>query len=143
MSDLLALQRALAAEQAAVYGYGVAGAFLRGSDRTAAQSMLTAHMNERDRLMSMVHARGARPVTPAAAYRLPFPVNDPASGRALAAELERGVAGAMWDLVAASEPGGATRAQAIGWLGATALRAAHWGATQALPGQPPPVPGPS
>jgi hypothetical protein len=138
MSDLPALQRALAAEQAAVYGYGVAGAFLRGRDRTVALSMLTAHMNERDRLMAMIQTRGARPVTPAAAYRLPFPVKDPAGGRALAAELERGVAGAMWDLVAASDPGGSTRAQAIDWLGTAAVRTAHWGVTQALPGQPAP-----
>jgi hypothetical protein len=140
MSDLPALQRALAAEQMAVYGYGVAGAFMRGPDRGAALAMLTAHMNERDRLMAMIVARGARPVTPAAAYRLPFTVDDAASGRALAAELERGVAGAMWDLVATSAPTQATRAQAIGWLGTTAVRAARWGATQALPGQPPPVP---
>jgi hypothetical protein len=73
------------------------------------------------------------------AYQLPGPVTTARAARALAAQLEQGDAGALWDVIAASSAGSPLRASAIVWLSDTAQRAAHWGAQQALPGQPPPA----
>jgi hypothetical protein len=136
MSDLAALQAALAAEQATVWGYGVAGSVLRGVDRGYATAALEAHTLLRDRLMTMISGLGATPVAALPAYRLPQPVTDQATARQLAAHLEEGGAGALWDLIAASTPNSDTRSFAIGQLARAALRATYWGAEQALPGQP-------
>ncbi|HTW20232.1 MAG TPA: ferritin-like domain-containing protein [Mycobacteriales bacterium] len=136
MTELEALQAALAAEYQAVYGYGVVGAALTGHDREFATAALTAHQEQRDRLVAMITALGATPVAAAPAYRLPFPVTGRASAGELGGHLERGIAGAAWDLVAAAQPDSTQRSAAIAWLGAAAVRGAHWGMTQALPGQP-------
>jgi hypothetical protein len=136
MNENAALQAALGAQHATVYGYGVAAAVLRGTDRAYAGAALQAHMLERDRLIAVISARGQTPVAAQAAYRLPLPVTDHASARQLAAHLEEGDAGSLWDLVAATPPGSAVRSLAIVWLSDTAVRAGHWGARQALPGQP-------
>jgi hypothetical protein len=63
-------------------------------------------------------------------------VTDKASAVQLAGLLENGAAGAAWDLTAASPAGSAGRTLAVGWLSDSALAAAHWGSTTALPGQP-------
>jgi hypothetical protein len=139
VTELAALQAALAAEQATIYGYGVSGSILRGSDRDYATDALEAHMVVRDRLIALVTAMGATPVAARAAYRLPFAVTGQTTAGALAGHVERGCADAFWDLVAATGPGSAVRTLAIGWLGDAAIRAAHWGAQQALPGQPTPT----
>jgi hypothetical protein len=131
MTELAALQAALAAEQATVYGYGVVGANLRGADRDYATAALTDHMRLRDRLMALITTLGATPVTAQPAYGLP--VGTP---QQLAAHLEEGVAGTLWDLIAATAASSPNRSAAIGWLAESAARAAHWGARQALPGQP-------
>lgn len=136
MSDLDALQAALAAEHATIYGYGVAGAILRGGDRAYAVDALTAHLRLRDRLTALITARHAKPVAAQPAYRLPLPVIDRASARELAAHLEQGGAGAQWDIIAASPRASHVRSLAIGWLSDAAVRTARWGAKQALPGQP-------
>jgi hypothetical protein len=133
---LAALQAALAAEQATIYGYGVAGARLLGADKDVAMAALTAHEVQRDRLIDLITALGATPATALPAYRLPFAVDTQASARQLAAHLEQGSAGAAWDLIAASPPGSKERSLAIGWLADAAKRAAHWGQQQPLPGQP-------
>ncbi len=76
-----ALQAALAAEHAAVYGYGVAGAHLSGARQKAAAQDWQIHEASRDALAAMITARGAQPVAAAAAYRLPFRVNSARAGR--------------------------------------------------------------
>ncbi len=74
------LQAALAAEHAAVYGYGVAGAHLSGPRQQEALAAWNAHRARRDQLAAMLSAQGAVPVAAAAAYKLPFPVTS-ATGR--------------------------------------------------------------
>ncbi len=66
-----ALQTALSAEHAAVYGYGVIGAHLTGTARAAASRDWVAHQMARDDLEADAGSRGAQPVAAAAAYRLP------------------------------------------------------------------------
>ncbi len=133
--SLFALQDALAAEDAAIFGYGVAGAHLAGSRHAAAEQDWTEHNRARDTLTAMISRLGAVPVTGPAFYRLPFPVQDAASAMALAAYLEDGVTRAYLGLVAVSDP-------ALRDFGALAMqgaaeRAAYWrGSTQAFPGLP-------
>ena len=130
---LPALQAALAAEDAAIFGYGVAGAHLSGSRKSAAEQAWTDHNEARDTLTAMISALGATPVAAQAFYRLPFEVADAASAVKLAAYLEEGVTRAYLGLVAVSE----TRLRAFGALAmqGPAERAAFWrGTTEAFPG---------
>jgi hypothetical protein len=128
-----ALQAALAAENAAIFGYGVAGAHLTGSSQTAAGQDWTGHNQARDALTAMISGLGAAPAAAQASYRLPFRVHDAASATALAAYLEDGVTRAYLGLVAVSD-------QRLRRYGAMAMqqaaqRAASWrGTTQAFPG---------
>jgi hypothetical protein len=131
-----ALQAALAAEHAAVYGYGVAGAMLSGVDRATALTDWRLHQEARDTLQAMISKRGATPVAASAAYQLPFAVDDARSARRLAAALEDGVTQAYLGLVAVTD----TTLRAFGALAMLppANRAAAWrGSTVAFPGMPP------
>jgi hypothetical protein len=131
------LQSALAAEEAASYGYGVVGAQLpQGSaGQAAATTDWVAHMRARDRLSALITARGATPVPAAVAYRLPLPVRTPAAARALAATLEDRVAQAYLALVAL--PDRSLRSFCAKQVRAAALRAQAWrGSVQAFPGLP-------
>ncbi len=80
-----ALQVALTAEHAAVYGYGVAGAHLAGARQKAAARAWAGHMAAQDTLAAMITALGAEPVAAAPAYRLPFPVRNAPAAILLAA----------------------------------------------------------
>jgi Domain of unknown function (DUF4439) len=131
-----ALQEALAAEHAAAYGYGVAGAHLSGRRQQDALADWNAHRARRDQLVAMLTAQGAVPVAAAAAYRLPFTVTSPHSAAALAAALEDGVTRAYLGIVALPVEGLRT----FGALAMqdSAVRAAQWrGTTVAFPGLPP------
>ncbi|PZH02584.1 DUF4439 domain-containing protein [Streptomyces sp. NTH33] len=130
---LEALQAALAAEHAAVYGYGVVGGRVREDRRTEARAAYDAHRARRDTLVRAVRDLGGRPVAAAAAYALPFPVPDSAAAVRFAAELEERVAGVYSDLVRAST--GERRREAAGALREAAVRAVRWrGESVAFPG---------
>ena len=133
ITPVSALQAALAAEDAAIFGYGVAGAHLAGSIQSAAEHYWTGHNEARDALAAMISKLGAVPVAARAFYQLPFPVHDAASAMALAAYLEDGVTRAYLGIVAVSDP----RLRDFGALAmqGSAERAAFWrGSTQAFPG---------
>jgi hypothetical protein len=128
-----ALQGALAAENSAVYGYGVAGAHLAGPRRAAAVRAWVGHENARDTLSAMLAARGAQPVAAAAAYELPFAVHSAAAAVALATVLEDRLAAAYLGLTGLADP--ALRAFGARGVRTAALRAAAWrGTTLAFPG---------
>lgn len=130
---LAAVQAALAAEHAAVYGYGVVGGRISEQRRTEARQAHAAHRAHRDTLWRTVRELGGRPEPAAAAYALPFEVPDGAAAVRLAAELEDRVAAVYVDLVAASE--GARRRDAAAALREAAVRAARWkGGSVAFPG---------
>ncbi len=136
MTELTALRAALAAEQAIVYGYGVVGAHLSGTAERYASDRLTTHMTRRDQLAALVTQAGARPAAARAAYQLPFAVENRRSATQLGAHLEQGANDAYWDLTAAAAARSSVRVLAVGWLSDSAVAANHWGAPQALPGQP-------
>ncbi len=136
-----ALQAALTAEHAAIYGYGVAGAHLTGARQKAAASDWAVHEAARDTLAAMITALGAQPVAAATAYRLPFPVRGEQAAITLAAYLEDRVTTAYLGLVALGD----ARLRAFGARAAqsAALRATSWrGRTLAFPGLEVPAPGP-
>lgn len=128
-----AMQTALAAEHAAVYGYGVVGAYLAGTNRATATADWVAHQNARDQLEATLRSGGAQPGPAAVAYQLPVPVRTPAEAMSLAVMLEERIATAYLGLVALSTP--ALRELGALQLRSSALRAAFWrGNTVAFPG---------
>ncbi|MFD9504564.1 ferritin-like domain-containing protein [Streptomyces sp. NPDC060035] len=130
---LPAAQAALAAEHAAVYGYGVLGGRLEGRRRTEATAAYDAHRARRDALVRRVRDLGGVPVAADAAYALPFAVPDPAAAVRLAALLEDRIAGVYSDLVRAA--GGPLRQEAAGALREAAVRSVRWrGTGVAFPG---------
>ena len=128
-----ALQAALAAEHAAVYGYGVAGAQLAGRRQAAAQRDWNEHQQARDVLASLLQARGAAPVAAATSYRLPFAVRSARAAVSLAALLEDRVTTAYLGLVGLTDP--ALRSFGATVVQTAALRATAWRRqTVAFPG---------
>lgn len=131
--SLRAAQAALAAEHAAVYGYGALGGRLEGGRRSDAAAASDAHRARRDTLARKVRDLGGTPVAAHAAYDLPFAVRDPASAMRLAAVIEDRVAGVYSDLVRAAD--GSLRQDAAGALREAAVRAVRWrGTGVAFPG---------
>lgn len=133
---LPALQAALAAEQAASYGYGIAGAHLTGAKYAAAAADCVAHQSARDTLSAMISALGGQPRPAAIAYRLPGPYGTAREAASLAAALERQAAETYVGLVAVPAPG--LRTFAADGISSCAVRAARWtGRSPAFPGLPP------
>ncbi|MGW0537478.1 ferritin-like domain-containing protein [Streptomyces sp. NPDC003032] len=131
--ELKAVQAALGAEHAAVYGYGVVGGRTGEKRRAEARTAYDAHRARRDELQRAVRDLGGEPQPADAAYALPFPVPDAAAAARLAAELEDRVAGVYSDLVRASS--GSRRGSAARALREAAVRAARWrGGSVAFPG---------
>jgi hypothetical protein len=120
-----ALGAALAAEHAAVWGYGVVGAALPADRRDLAVAAETAHRDARDRLVALLVERGADPVGPEGGYELPFPVLSEADAATLAVTLEDGVA-AAYVRVLGEAAEGTTRRLAVETLGTTEVRAVAW-----------------
>ncbi|MFE4519669.1 ferritin-like domain-containing protein [Kitasatospora sp. NPDC056783] len=131
-----ALQSALAAEHAAVYGYGMVGAHLPDDrQRADARSTHAAHQARRDGWQRLLADATASPAPAAGGYQLPFPVTSPADATRLAVHLETRLTTVYADLVATVPA--PYRPQAATALRETALRARHWGApATAFPGVP-------
>ncbi|GAA2103781.1 ferritin-like domain-containing protein [Streptomyces albiaxialis] len=135
MKQLDAVQAALRAEHATVYGYGVVGGRVDEDRKQEAREAYDAHRARRDALRRAVRDLGGEPEPAAAAYALPFAVPDGAAAVRLAAELEDRLAGVYADLVRASE--GTRRRDAAGALREAAIRSTRWkGSGVAFPGLP-------
>lgn len=135
-ATVAALQAALAAEHAAIYGYGVAGSRLSGERQERAQRAWEAHRARRDRLRAVIARRGAEPVAAQPAYRLPFPVTTARAAVQLAATLEDGVTAAYLGLVGV--PSLRLRRYAALAMQESVARATQWrgATTAAFPGLP-------
>lgn len=124
-TETTALRDALAAEHAAVWGYGVVGAALGPGAQQSAADSETAHRDVRDRLVALLDQRKADPVPAKAAYTLPFPVLSAVDAASLAVVLENGVASA-WVHVLGGATGRDVRSLAVDTLSATEVRAVAW-----------------
>ncbi len=133
-----ALQPALEAEYAAVFGYGVVGGVLTAgvshSDAADdARSSYDVHRQRRDSLRALITAAGAQPAAAEPAYDLPFPVTGQPGAARLARYLEARCAAVYARAVAATV--GDTRQLVSTTLVDCATRGAGWGAAPtAFPG---------
>jgi Domain of unknown function (DUF4439) len=127
-----AWQRALGAEEQAVFGYPLAGPhFDTDTGNLLARADQSAHEALRDEAAAGVSGAGGAAQPPPADYPALYPVPDPASAQRLAIRLEDDAAAAWRYLysVAATVPGprsAATRATAQAALTASAVRATQW-----------------
>ena len=122
-SEEAALNEALAASHAAVWGYGVVGAAL-GAAPPAVESE-EAHRDLRDRVTALLVEREEEPVGAEGGYALPFPVLSEVDAAALAVVLEDGVA-AAWVRVLDRAAERSTRELAVRALGDAEVRAVGW-----------------
>jgi ferritin-like protein len=119
------LSAALAAEEAAIYAYGIIGVKVTGEgDRTEARSAEQTHRNRRDALVSKLAQMKASTAPAPAAYELPFAVTDRAGALKLAIHVEDGVAAAWRAVLPVTE--NADRIDALGALTDSAVRATRW-----------------
>jgi hypothetical protein len=129
----VALVAAVAAENAAVYGYGLAGARLAtAQDKAMARAAYDVHRVQVDLTTQWASELdlGATPAPPAPVYAMPTPVTDAASARAALAAIEESTAAAYADVVAAVLPaGGELQRDAALWLQSAAVREAQWRTT--------------
>lgn len=133
---------ALAAEEAAIYAYGMIGVHLKSDDEISrARSAELEHRARRDDLVDRIDELKASTAPAPPAYRLPFEVTDRADALKLAVHVEDGVAQAWRALLPVTE--GAERLEALSFLTDSAVRATRWRRlaevtplTMAFPGRP-------
>jgi hypothetical protein len=133
------LVEALAAEHAAIFGYGVVGAHLDRSGQNTARQAETAHRNRRDAVVARILAAEGTPPSAAPAYELPFEVEDRASALRLAIDLEEGTARAWRRALAGTADD--DRKLALGGLVDCAVRATRWRRTAGVEPAVTPFPG--
>ena len=130
MSPVEALQKALAAEHAAVHLYGVLGGQSSKSRQPTLFHQLDQAYDEhralRDRLSVLVNAKGQDPVAAEVDYAVPGPTTTPAQIQAVARTIERRVTTTYGELV--ENTSGTDRQWAISALDAGALRGLSFGA---------------
>ena len=121
-----ALQAALAAEHAAVWAYGLAGAFISGTLAGQLGKAETVHMARRDATERALIDAGARPVQPEPGYLTPEPVTNAASALRLAITAETDAAAAWRSVIARSPADPDVRESALDALTTAAVQATRW-----------------
>ncbi|GAA2622742.1 ferritin-like domain-containing protein [Paractinoplanes durhamensis] len=123
MSDQVA--SALAAEEAAIYAYGVIGVKLSAKAEVAeARGAEQEHRERRDWLIGKLAESSATPGPAPAGYELPFAVADRATALELAIHIEDGVAQSWRPVLGATRD--ADRSTALAALTDSAVRAVRW-----------------
>jgi hypothetical protein len=119
------LAGALAAEEAAIWAYGLIGVHLReGSEQNQARAAEEEHRARRDELVARLAELKASTAPTPAGYELPFPVTDRDSALKLAVQIEDGV-GQAWRVVLPVTES-TDRAGALSALTDSAVRATKW-----------------
>ncbi|QNG19166.1 ferritin-like domain-containing protein [Rhodococcus triatomae] len=141
-SETGAFAEALSVEHAAVFAYGVVGAFANPARAGQIAVDVAAHRARRDTVIDLLHQAGAEAPVAAAGYALPFPVTDPFGAAQLAAQVESDTAVA-WRAVVEHSDSADSRRTALEALTDAATREALWRSalgtdptTAAFPGQP-------
>ncbi|MFI9384790.1 ferritin-like domain-containing protein [Kutzneria sp. NPDC052558] len=137
-----ALQRALAAEHAAIWAYGLAGAFLPAASRAALTKGAEAHTVRRDATITTLKGAGATPNAAEPGYSVPMPLTNQSSAFTLLVSAETDSVG-TWRSVLENTSDQGLRKTALDALTDAAVRAMSWRqssgqtpATPPLPGQP-------
>lgn len=118
------LMAALAAEEAAIYAYGIIGVHLTGGGADEARTAEAAHRDRRDVLVSRLAQLNASTAPQPAGYELPFGVSTPAEALKLAIHVEDGVAASWRAALPATER--TDRADALAAMTDSAVRATRW-----------------
>jgi ferritin-like protein len=118
------LAGALAAEEAAIYAYGLIGVHLSGQAVREARAAEAAHRTRRDVLVTRLAELRASAAPAPAGYDVPFAVTDRASALRLAIQVEDGVAQAWRATLPVTE--GADRETSLTGLTDSAVRATRW-----------------
>ena len=124
-----ALQDALGAEHAAVWVYGLVGAFLPDALSRRLDEAGIAHQARRDATQRILIDAGATPVPPEPGYLTPEPVTDAASALRLAITAETDAAAAWRSVIERSPADADLRGTALEALTDGAVRATRWRAT--------------
>ncbi len=137
-----ALIDALDAEYAAVFAYGIVGAFSNPDRANLVAANTAAHRARRNATIDALTAASVTAPEPQAGYTVPFPVVDPVSAAQLAATVEAETAVA-WRSVIERAQSEHTRGVGIDALTEAAVRLANWRMilgtappTMPFPGQP-------
>lgn len=135
------LQAALAAEHAAVWVYGLAGAFVSKGLAGQLGEAAVEHRARRDATERMLIDAGAQPVPAEPGYLIPEPVTDTASALRLAITAETDAAAAWRSVIERGPIDPVLRAAAVEALSRAAVRAVRWRATAGITPLTVPFPG--
>lgn len=134
MTPVEALQKALAAEHAAVFLYGVLGARISSSAQPELslrlQDAFSSHRSQRDALTVLISKQDQDPVAALVDYRVPGSLATPAGLAAVAATIEARVTSTYGELVANTSS--TDRRWAITALEASAVRGVAFGVPVAV-----------
>lgn len=83
-----ALFDALAAEHAAIYGYGLVSAHVMPDENELVSESIAQHRDRREAALSLMNERSVKAPLPAAGYQLPIVVNTASSAAKLAVRME-------------------------------------------------------
>lgn len=136
-----AVQDALAAEHAVIWGYGAVGAAVSDELRSVVVMVEATHRSRRDATADLLRAAGAEPVVAQASYELPFAISTQEAAVQLGEQLESGCA-ASWRHVLGRTDEAELRRTARDHLIDAAVQAMRWlqtagvtPASVAFPGQ--------
>ncbi|MGE2734030.1 ferritin-like domain-containing protein [Mycolicibacterium vaccae] len=130
-SDMVdgALFDAVATEHAAIYGYGIVSAHSEPEINYLVADAMAEHRRRREEAIALLEEQGVTPPLPAAGYRLPTDVDDPAAAAELAVRMEEDGATA-WRAVVEHVTDESVRAFAVAAMIETAVTAARWRAAR-------------
>ncbi|WP_396905989.1 ferritin-like domain-containing protein [Mycolicibacterium phlei] len=120
-----ALFDAIAAEHAAIYGYGVVSAHTTPDTNWLVSESIAAHRERREAALALLDDRSVAGPLPAAGYRLPTTVDTPEQAAKLAVQMENDAATA-WRAVVEQATSETDRAFAVAALTQCAVAAARW-----------------
>jgi hypothetical protein len=124
-ADAAALYDAVAAEHAAIYGYGMVSAHTSPDVNALVSDALVEHRERREAAIAMLSARSVTAPLPAAGYQLPIAVNSPTDAATLAVRMEDDCAVA-WRAVIEQAKSSQDRAFGVTALTQCAVTAARW-----------------
>ena len=135
-----ALQRALAAEHAAIWAYGLAGAFLPAGSRPALAKGSEAHTVRRDATITTLKNAGATPKAAEPGYSVPHPLTNQSSAFTLLVAAETDTV-SSWRSVLEHTSDSDLRKTTLDAMTDAAVRAMTWRQSGGQTPSTPPLPG--
>lgn len=120
-----ALFDAVAAEHAAIYGYGIVSAHSSPDENDLVSASMAEHRARREAAIAMLTGRSAKAPLPAAGYQLPMAVTNPTDAGNLAVRMEEDCAVA-WRAALEQAGSDQDRAFAVTALTECAVSTARW-----------------